>query len=94
MSYCIRYESVPVKQKPEKKKLPVGWLIAAGAVSFLIVAALVPQVRLGIMQLIFPGFGGDAVDALDALAGEIGDGEPIGKALHSFCVQVFSGLDG
>ncbi|MGM9601764.1 MAG: hypothetical protein ACI3W5_09350 [Faecousia sp.] len=94
MSYCIRYDSVPIKQDLRKKRVPMGWIITAAAVSFLLAAAFVPQVRLGLMQLIFPGFGADAVEALEILAEQIGDGEPIGKALHSFCVQVFSSLDG
>lgn len=94
MSYCIRYDSVPIKQDLRKKKVPLGWIIAAGAVSFLLAAAFIPQVRFGLIRLIFPGFGRDAVEALEVLAGQIGDGEPLGKALHSFCLQVFSSLDG
>ncbi len=94
MSYCISYDQIPVKQERSQKKRSwkkgFTWAVAALCLGLL----MVPEVRLWLLRLFLPGFGEDSLQALEALAGKISNGQSVGQAFQEFCVEVFSSLNG
>ena len=60
----------------------------------VVVLGLIPQVRALAVRVVFPGIGNDGVESLEKLAAQILNGEPLEEAFHSFCIHVFSNING
>ncbi len=94
MSYCISYDQIPVKLERLQKKRSWKKILAWVATATCALMLFIPRVRLGLLQILLPGLEENSLEALDALAEKICNGEPLGKALEGFCVEVFSSLNG
>ncbi len=90
MGYCIQYDRIPVKQEIRNKKrflkpvLICVFLLASAALS------LIPQVRMVVARIIFPGISTEGTQALETFASQIWKGDSLEEAFRSFCIQVFS----
>lgn len=92
MAYSIRYDTVPVREEAALLRQNRRRIIAVLAVpAFVLALALIPGAAAWVQQLLFPGSDASTMEALEALAVSIGEGEPIGEAIHGFCQEVISG---
>ena len=94
MGYCIRYDSIPVKKESPKKIKNIKVLTICVFLLIFVAFSFIPQVRMAVIRIVFPGINGDGVKALEALTYEIGHGVSLEEALHSFCVQVIGFVNG
>ncbi len=94
MSYCICYDKIPVSKRPEKRKLPVRGIAFLLVITAVVAIAVSPQLRIHLLGVLFPGFGEEALTAVDMLAKQIGDGQPLAQAFHAFCLEVLAPVNG
>lgn len=94
MGYYIHYDSVPIKQEYPKKTRSIKALTICIFLLMSVALSLIPQVRMALICIVFPGISADGTKALEALAMEIGQGVPLEEALHSFCTQVIGFVNG
>ncbi len=89
MAYSISYDHIPLPAKQKNKPKGKTVLLGACVVVIAVLIALVPGVSAAVQQFLFPGSDGTAVKALEDMATGIGEGEPVGEAVHAFCQDVF-----
>lgn len=94
MGYCINYDTIPVKHESGTRRSYAKALAIFLFVFSCAVLGFFPQVRMALIRIIIPGFNADSAEALEVFAAQINDGAPFGDALHSFCVQIFSWMNG
>lgn len=94
MSYCIEYNKIPIKQKSIYKRRYFKVLLIPVLLIGVVALGFIPQVRAMTVRIIFPGIGNDGVESLEKLATQILNGVPLEEAFHSFCIHVFSYING
>jgi hypothetical protein len=92
MGYRIEYNGATLKRRevriPRKKRNQITVAVIA-----LLTAALLlwPASRRRIVDIILPGDEEVTTAALNGLLKDLTEGEPMGEAVHTFCVEIIAG---
>ncbi len=89
MAYSITYQDLPVRQEQEqRRKNRKRFLLLVFGAAALLAWVLIPGAGEAVRQFFFPGSDGSTIQALEALARDVADGEPIGEAVYGFCQEI------
>lgn len=94
MSYCVSYNSLPVKQQTPRPKRFKLWILSAAIVGLIAAMLFVPGFSLAVAQIVFPGFTEDAAQSLEVMVDQIAGGMAMDEALEIFCRQIFAEFHG
>lgn len=94
MGYCIQYDKIPVKQEYRNKRRSIKVVSVCIFLLACAILSLIPQVRMAIARIVFPGISTEGTHALETFASQIWKGDSLEEAFRSFCIQVFSYING